>query len=99
MKKVLLYIAIGAIVYYIIHRFLRRKKYLDYFKKQLGFGDIILSKFSTDELITAYSYLKNYSRKGITLSYNVAPEFYQKVKALNEKMISLSGSPIFTNIK
>ena len=98
MKKVLIYIVVGAVLYYLLKKFLKRKKYENYFIKELGFGDKYLSKFTTDELVTIYSYLKNYSRKGIVLTQSVSPEFYNKVVAVNNKAFNIYGTKIFSNI-
>lgn len=98
MQRIIIYILIGALLYLILSKVFKRQKYMKYFQKELGFGDVFLNNFSTDELITAYSYLRNYSRKGITLTPSVSPEFYFKVKALNDKAKSITGFPIFTNI-
>ncbi len=97
MKKVLIYIIVGAVLYYFLKKFLKRKKYENYFK-QMGFGDKYMSKFTTEELVTIHSYLQNYSKKGIILTPNISLSFYNKVKAVNDKAKSIYGVPIFTNI-
>lgn len=75
-----------------LKRYLRRKKFLDFFK-DMGFGDVLLSKFSTNELADSYSYINNFSRKNIELTILNNPDFYKRVKAINDKF------HIFTNLK
>ncbi len=91
MKKLFIFIIVAFLLYYFIHKFLKRKKYLDFFK-DMGFGESLLSKFTTDELFNSYNYIVNYSRKGIKLTASIDPMLYSKVKSINDKY------HIFTNL-
>lgn len=91
MKKLAIGIALILVAYYFVSKYMRRDKYIRYFK-DIGFGDVFLSKFSTDELYYSYSYVENYARKGIKLTPNVDPDLYEKVKAIDNKF------HIFTNL-
>jgi hypothetical protein len=79
-------------LYYFISLNMKRHKYMKPFL-DMGFSEYYLSKFSTDELFTAWNYLKNYSLKGIQLTPQVDYNLYMKVKAMNDKY------QIFSNIK
>lgn len=52
---------------------------------EMGFSELYLSKFSTDELYTIWNYLENYSLKKIPLTPNVDSALYAKTKAVNDK--------------
>lgn len=90
-NKIFIYGAIALVVYYFLSKYLKRKKYMKPFL-EMGFGSEYLSKFSTNELFIIWDYLKNYSLKKITLTPNIDPVFYAKVKAVNNKY------HIFSNI-
>jgi hypothetical protein len=84
MKKIAIYLIIAAVAYYFLDRYLKHRKYYNFFR-DLGFGDKYLAQYSQDELFTSWNYIVNYVRKGITLTPNVDPELYAKVKAVNDK--------------
>lgn len=92
MKKVLLYLAIAAVLYYFVSKYLKKEKYMKPFL-DMGFSRYFLSKFTGDELYNSWNYLKNYSMKGVPLTANADPILYAKVKALNDKY------HIFSNLK
>lgn len=91
-KYIFVYAAIALVLYYFLHKYLQRKKYMNPFI-EMGFSEYFLSKFSDDELFTIWNYLENYSLKKIPLTANVNPVLYAKVKAINDKY------NIFSNIK
>lgn len=90
--KIFIYVAIVIILYYFLHKYLVRKKYLDFFK-EMGFGNLLLSKFTTRELMLSKDYITNYSRKGIELNNNNNPELYKEIKEINNRY------HIFSSIK
>lgn len=71
---------------------MKRSKYMKPFI-DMGFSKDYLSKFTSDELFTAWNYLKNYSLKGINLTPAIDPVLYAKTKAMNDKY------KIFSNLK
>lgn len=90
--KPLIVIIILLAAYYFLSKYLKRRKYMKPFL-EMGFGELYLSKFTTDELFTAWNYLKNYSLKGIRLTPEIDANLYYKVKTMNDKF------NIFSNIK
>jgi hypothetical protein len=91
-KYIFIYATIALFVYYFLSKYLKRKKYMKPFL-EMGFSEMYLNRFSTDELFTSWNYLENYSLKKIQLTPEIDPLLYAKVKAVNDKF------KIFSNIK
>jgi len=85
MLKYILYVLVAFALYYLVHKYLRRKKFIDFFHKELGFGIEYMNKFTTEELADSYNYVKNYSNKGIVMTAKIDPVLYAKLKAINDK--------------
>lgn len=93
MVKYILYAVILFALYYFGVKYLKHKKYYDFFHKELGFGDNYLKRFTEKELAICYDYIHNYANKGIQLTASNNPVFYAQVKAINDKF------NIFSSIK
>lgn len=92
MQRTIIYLIIAVVVYYFLHKYLRRRKYMKPFL-EMGFSEYFLDKFSTDELFTIWNYLENYSIKKIKLTPSIDPVLYAKIKAINDRY------NIFSNIQ
>jgi len=86
MNRTTLYIVLGIIAAVVIWRFfIYKSKYYKFFQTELGFGDILLDKFTERELEDSYYYIKRYTRNGVQLTYDKDPSFYTRIKAINDK--------------
>jgi hypothetical protein len=79
---IILFILLAVAVWYF---YIRKSKYYLFFQKELGFGDILLDKFTRQELEDSYYYIKSYTRNGVTLTPDLDPAFYARIKAINDK--------------
>lgn len=86
MNRTTLYIVIIIILAVVYWRvFMYKSKYYRFFQQELGFGDILLDKFTEQELKDSYYYIKRYTRNGVQLTYEKDPNFYTRIKAINDK--------------
>jgi len=82
-KENIIIIAIALIVIYFLW-FKKKSKYYRFFQS-LGFGTVLLDQFNNQELKDSYDYINNYTRKGIELTKSRDAEFYNRIKAINDK--------------
>jgi len=92
-NKTTIYIVLGILAVVLVwYFFIRKSKYYKFFNTELGFGDLFLEKFTEQELRDSYYYIKRYTRNGVPLTYDKDPDFYTRIKAINDKF------HIFTSI-
>jgi len=83
--KIIILVLTLAVITYFVKQYAEKKRLVAYFKKELGFGEGYLKKFSADELKTIYKYLNEYSRQQRKLTEDSNPNLFRKMVLVNRK--------------